>query len=69
MRQTDDPTATPSSRSASRVPEVLSAIFDTADFLMDQVLHSLNVQVPPGSGFDVSVSFDRPPASRPMPRT
>ena len=40
--------------------KILSAIFDTADFLMDQVLSSLNVQVPPGSGFDVSVSFDRP---------
>ena len=39
---------------------LLSVFFDTNGFLLDQVLGGLNIHLPGGTGFKVTVSFDKP---------
>ncbi|MGV9711580.1 hypothetical protein ACWDTI_13055 [Gordonia sp. NPDC003424] len=41
--------------------DILRVIFDTDDFLLNAILGPLGIPVPPGIGFDATVSFDRPP--------
>jgi len=39
---------------------LLSVFFDTNGFLLDQILGGLNIHLPGGTGFKVTVSFDKP---------
>jgi hypothetical protein len=39
---------------------LLSAFFDDNGFLLDQILGALNIQLPAGSPFSVTVAFDKP---------
>ena len=46
---------------------LLSVFFDTNGFLLDQILGGLNIHLPGGTGFKVTVSFDKPAGLPPPP--